>query len=195
MMQVRVLLGVLDLLSAISSSVNSYREFIMNRNEKNLQKRFAPENALISEVKGSPLSNMALYPFFDNNGIRWETSEHYYQAAKFVEGSEPWKMIRSNSSPYHAKSVSRKFPAIGNFDEIKIQAMKWAIWYKFTQNQEALDYLRKTNPTIVEFNNWHDNFWGHCVCPRCASVQKKNNLGVLLMMLRDKLAQDIITDA
>jgi len=38
----------------------------------------------------------------------------------------------------------------------------------------------------VEFNDWHDNFWGSCVCNRCTEEIHHNNLGQLLVIIRDR---------
>ncbi len=37
---------------------------------------------------------------------------------------------------------------------------------------------------IVEYNHWHDNFWGDCLCDRCKHIDGENMLGKMLMAIR-----------
>lgn len=41
---------------------------------------------------------------------------------------------------------------------------------------------------IIELNFWNDNFWGQCNCKKCtaSNIIGENNLGKLLMKIRDK---------
>lgn len=41
---------------------------------------------------------------------------------------------------------------------------------------------------IVEHNQWHDNFWGSCTCPKCGN-KGNNALGKMLMNLRNELSE------
>lgn len=43
------------------------------------------------------------------------------------------------------------------------------------------------NETLIEGNWWHDNFWGACSCPKCEKKRKHNNLGKILMYVREGL--------
>ena len=38
---------------------------------------------------------------------------------------------------------------------------------------------------LIEGNTWSDNFWGDCHCPKCRGIKGENNLGKLLMKIRE----------
>ena len=40
---------------------------------------------------------------------------------------------------------------------------------------------------LIEGNHWHDNFWGICTCDKCWDKRQENQLGKLLMKIRNKL--------
>lgn len=52
------------------------------------------------------LSNFAAYPF-ELDGKRWPTSEHYFQAMKFLN-PETQNLIRSLDTPGRAAKVGRR---------------------------------------------------------------------------------------
>jgi ribA/ribD-fused uncharacterized protein len=80
-------------------------------------------------------SNFALYPI-KLKGKIWKTSEHYFQAQKFLDTSYQEK-IRKAGSPMKAAQLgrSRKVRIIKNWDKIKDQVMFEAIKAKFTQHK------------------------------------------------------------
>lgn len=64
------------------------------------------------------------------------------------------------------------------------------VYQKYFRNPDHKKELLRSHPyEIVEWNRWHDNFWGCCVCPRCAEKDLKsgNYLGKILMKVRDVL--------
>ncbi len=131
------------------------------------------------------LSNFALgYGFEDSDGIWWETSEHYYQAMKspFAEEREE---VRKQSSPSAAKKKGEDINCYADWEEgRKIEAMKMALGYKFS-DLEAKTRLVNTSPDyLVEYAPWGDDYWG---------VDKhykgKNILGKLLVSLREELIE------
>ena len=59
--------------------------------------------------------------------------------------------------------------------------MEEGVYAKFSQNPELMAKLRELPKPIVEFNNWHDNFWGECLCESCQNKGKGlNYLGQIL---------------
>jgi ribA/ribD-fused uncharacterized protein len=131
------------------------------------------------------LSNFALgYGFEDNDGIWWDTSEHYYQAMKspFAEEREE---VRKQESPGAAKKKGREINCYADWGEgRKIEAMMMALGYKFS-DPEAKTRLINTSPDyLVEYAPWGDDYWG---------VDKhykgKNILGKLLVALREELIE------
>jgi len=56
---------------------------------------------------------------------------------------------------------------------------------KFEQNKDIKDLLISTKGyELIEGNNWHDNIWGDCDCPKCENITGKNLLGKVLMLVR-----------
>lgn len=133
-------------------------------------------------------SNMHNAPFVDKHGVKWACSEIYYQAHKFPVGSETYTRIAKMTNPYQAKTAGKSVGMREDWDNIKVNVMKWALWYKFSQNEDLkAKLLNCPDDMLVEENYWHDNFWGACNCPRCKGVQKHNTLGELLKQLKTKL--------
>lgn len=50
--------------------------------------------------------------------------------------------------------------------------------------REVLDSTKGVE--LVHCNTWHDNFWGDCICERCKSITGRNELGKILMRIRDE---------
>ena len=63
----------------------------------------------------------------------------------------------------------------------------------FTFDKETINVLEKLLETgdegIVEWNNWHDNIWGDCICLKCEDIVGTNHLGKLLMRIRTELKE------
>ena len=60
--------------------------------------------------------------------------------------------------------------------------MKDGLYAKFTQNSELYNLLLSTGSSIIiEGNQWQDTFWG------VVNGEGQNNLGLLLMLLRNEL--------
>ena len=123
---------------------------------------------------------------FDLDGKNWKTSEHYFQAQKFV-GTEYYGMVLKAKSPREAANMgrNRSFPLRNDWEQVKEDVMRKALEAKFTQNDSIKKILLSTDDKILIENSPNDYYWG------CGSDQSgKNRLGVLLMELRDKLKQN-----
>jgi predicted NAD-dependent protein-ADP-ribosyltransferase YbiA (DUF1768 family) len=71
--------------------------------------------------------------------------------------------------------------------------MEFGLRKKFASGTSHCRRLLDTPGEIVENNNWHDNFWGKCRCNNCTKRVHRNELGKLLMKIRDELlAQEIV---
>lgn len=115
-------------------------------------------------------------------GKIWMSSESLYQASKTLNLNKR-EEIRLN--PDKVKQIGKYVILRDNFNLIKLGLMKKILNEKFKQNQELMAKLNKIEGKIVEGNTWHDNFWGECSCNKCKKVNKNNNLGKLLMEIRD----------
>ena len=80
------------------------------------------------------MSNFAPYPFSDGSKI-WPTSEHYFQAQKFLVPQIQEK-IRQIASPMDAalEGRNRQNPLRPDWEEIKDEVMLQALRMKFNQH-------------------------------------------------------------
>ncbi len=130
----------------------------------------------------SNFSNHAIYL----DRLIWQTTEHYYQAAKYTDLSKQ-NEIRLAVSPVLAKEISRYHSdhIVSNWNEIKEAVMLKAISAKFIQHPELKNLLISTqNKKIIELSK-SDTFWGD---PGDGSG--KNKLGCILMMVRDNIRKE-----
>jgi len=113
----------------------------------------------------------------------WMTSEHAYQAAKFVEPTIT-EEIRLACSAHDAKKLARRNDAfkVANWQEIKLLIMEEILRAKLEQHPYIQKKLTETgNAEIVE-DSPTDNFWG-----RGCDGKGQNNLGKIWMKLRTEL--------
>jgi hypothetical protein len=91
----------------------------------------------------------------------------------------------SRMGPHESKRRSREFELRADWDEIKLDVMACALQHKFKQGTTWRAKLMATEGPIIETNNWHDNFWGNCVCgkQKCRDPGL-NHLGKILENLR-----------
>lgn len=133
------------------------------------------------------LSNFYPSKFIDCVGNEWPTVEHYYQAMKAESVIEREK-IRNAPTPSIAKKMGRSVELRSDWESVKFNVMRNALYYKFRQNEDLKNKLKETGKSyIVEGNMWHDNIWGSCYCKKCKNKRGQNYLGRLLMRLRSRL--------
>jgi ribA/ribD-fused uncharacterized protein len=114
--------------------------------------------------------------------------EGEYQAEKHA-GHPIRQYIILNSSPKVAKQLGRRWKLNRyqtiEWDHRKRQVMYELVKQKFEDHPEYGVVLTLFDYDIIEYNNWHDNYWGDCTCLRCPEPGE-NNLGQILMQLRDE---------
>lgn len=127
-------------------------------------------------------SNFAHYGF-ELNGKYWMTSEHYFQAQKF-HGTEYEESIRLLDDPMKVAEMGRRrnLPLREDWEQVKDDIMRKAVYAKFSQNNELKNILLKTGSEYIVENTSNDYYWG---CGTDGSG--KNMLGIILMEIRDKL--------
>jgi len=159
------------------------------------------DNDIINEFTGKYNFLSNFYPVPIDTGRRTYASvEHYYQAMKSMPGeiievkennvlvkktARQW--VSEAKTPGEAKKRGKKVPLRSDWEIIKIPVMKWGLRRKFTQAEMAAKLLDTKNKILIEGNWWHDNFWGNCTCSKCQNPHGKNNLGELLMMIRNEV--------
>jgi ribA/ribD-fused uncharacterized protein len=138
--------------------------------------RFVGEYAWLSNFYASPL-RVGKY--------NAQTVEHAYQLWKCANtGDRGW--VCAAPTPAEAKRRGRRVMQRADWNDIRVQAMRYCLTLKFAPGTELAAKLVALGGEIVEDNYWHDRFWGRCVCAKCGG-QGENMLGTLLMERRAEL--------
>ncbi len=127
-------------------------------------------------------SNFARYPLELKDKI-WPTSEHYFQAQKFV-GTEYEEAVRLAESPRIAAQMGRdrNRPLRSDWEMVKVDVMREAVMAKFTQHLELREMLIGTGFSVLIEHTENDGYWGDG-----GSGKGKNMLGRILMEIREEL--------
>lgn len=101
-------------------------------------------------------SNFAAFPI-EIDGRTWPTSEHYFQAQKFI-GTEHEELIRTTPSPMAAAKIGRdrKRPLRPDWEEIKDCVMRKAVWAKFNQHPQLATMLIETGDAVIVEHTHND---------------------------------------
>lgn len=123
------------------------------------------------------------------DGILYKNAESMYQAYKCKNKSQRYKLFTGISGA-EAKKRGRKIDVRNDWEEVKFSIMKLVVEQKFKQNLSIRKKLLDTGEEqIIEGNYWHDSYWGVCTCDKCKSINGENNLGKILMEVRDYYKQ------
>jgi N-glycosidase YbiA len=120
---------------------------------------------------------------FELDGVRWPTSEHYFQAQKFA-GMPHVEEIRQARSPMIAARMgrARARPLRPDWNGVKDDVMREAVRRKFEANPDICDILLLTGDEQIVEQTTRDYYWG------CGTDGTgKNMLGKILMEVRDIL--------
>lgn len=127
-------------------------------------------------------SNFSPHPF-ELDGLRWLTSEHFFQAQKF-EDQEYREKIRATASPMIAARLgrSRQVKLRNDWEDVKDEVMLRAVRAKFSAHAALRDELLATGDEEIIEQTTRDKYWG------CGSDgQGLNKLGLILMAVRKEL--------
>ena len=131
------------------------------------------------------LSNFYWSPIFYQEKL-YPTAGHLFQALKTKDKKERDK-IRIARTPGIAKKIGQTVSLKKDWEKIKDKLMYMIVRLKFLQNTELkLSLFNTKDSTLIEGNYWHDNYWGGCFCSKCKLIQGKNQLGKILMRIREK---------
>jgi hypothetical protein len=120
---------------------------------------------------------------FELDDAYWPTSEHYFQAQKFV-GTPHADQIREVKTARDAAKMGRdrKRPLRPDWNEVKDDIMRKAVLRKFETHADIREILLATNDEPIVENSPVDYYWG---CGKDGSG--KNQLGLILMEVREIL--------
>jgi len=132
-------------------------------------------------------SNFSQHPF-ELDGLRWPTSEHYFQAQKF-EGTPYAEQIRQAPTPKQAANLgrSRFHPLRPDWNDVKDDVMRRAVLAKFRAHYPILAVLLSTEDEQIIEKSAKDYYWG---CGREGTGQ--NRLGQILMEVRETVREEVM---
>ncbi len=117
------------------------------------------------------------------DGLVWPTTEHYFQAQKFIDPAQQ-EMIRSAATPGAAKKRAWA-PGLqrrADWDTVREAVMLNALRAKFSQHPDLRVRLLATGETVLAEHTANDYYWGDG-----GDGSGQNRLGALLMQVRHEL--------
>lgn len=116
------------------------------------------------------------------NGITYQNNEAAFQAQKCTKREDQLLFSKLNSS--EAKKLGRQVSLRSDWESVKINIMQEVVFAKFSQNPALAEKLINTGIAYLEEGNtWGDRIWG------TVNGQGANNLGLILMEVREKIKQ------
>jgi ribA/ribD-fused uncharacterized protein len=120
-------------------------------------------------------------------GATWPTSEHWFQAQKFVGTTAEAEMaekIRAEPSPMKAALMGRdrSLPRREGWDTLRDDVMRQAVRAKFTQHDDLREVLLGAGDAVLVEHTANDSYWGDG-----GDGSGKNVLGRILMEVRAEL--------
>ena len=145
------------------------------------------EDKTVRQFKNEYKMFSNFYPctvFFE--GRNYPTVEHAFQAAK----SNNWKFRKQLSEvpvdqPGYTKKLGSTVTLRKDWEIVKISIMRRLLMQKFCCDDFRKLLISTNEAVIIEGNWWHDNYWGDCYCQKCKDIEGKNQLGKLLMKIRE----------
>lgn len=112
------------------------------------------------------------------------TLEHFYQEAKTLD--REWKLrIRSAATASKARQLGNGCPIQTYWERLKLDVMRKLLERKF-RREPWRTKLATFEGELVEWNDWHDTFWGKCICPTHGG-RGLNVLGQMLTQIRGNI--------
>jgi ribA/ribD-fused uncharacterized protein len=142
------------------------------------------------------LSNMAGgYPLVIND-VTFRTSEALYQALRFPKFQEAQRIAFTEASPMMAKGKTKRFRPTHSrpdWNEVRLEVMYYCLRVKLARHRAKLGaLLRDTGDRVIVEETTKSGpdslFWGaRAVNGQPEVLEGQNNLGILLMKLREEL--------
>ncbi|WP_138497804.1 NADAR family protein [Nostoc sp. PA-18-2419] len=128
---------------------------------------------------------------FELDGLYWPTSEHYFQAQKFINTPHV-EQIRLIKTPKDAARMGRERtrPLRQDWEQVKDDIMRQAVLRKFQTHMDIKNILLSTGDEEIVENSPIDFYWG---CG--ADGSGKNKLGKILIEVREILRRTYSIDS
>lgn len=115
------------------------------------------------------------------DGYTYRWSEAAYMAEKTFSLDEK-RALRCCFTAAGAKTLGQTVTLRSDWEEVKFEKMLKVLRCKFSQDEFCRDLLLSTGDKYIEETNWWgDDYWGK------STTNGKNNLGKILMQIRDEL--------
>lgn len=118
-------------------------------------------------------------------GFHWQTSEHAFQAMKFIE-IEPiiFEQIKNASSAHDAKKIAKEHAERRREDwsAVKVSIMEEIVREKLLQHEYIQKKLLETGDKEIVEDSPKDSFWGWGF-----DQKGENHLGKIWMKLREEM--------
>ena len=117
------------------------------------------------------------------DGKYWPTTEHYFQAQKFV-GTEHETIVHAAKAPGEAARLGRdrNRPLRSDWEGVKDGIMRKAVRAKVAQHADVREELLGTGDAKLIEDTSGDYYWG-----RGTRGTGKNMLGIILVEVREEL--------
>ena len=121
------------------------------------------------------------------DGTIWPTSEHYFQAQKFVDEQHRFEILMAKTPKEAARmGRERSRPLRSDWEGVKDDMMRKAVQTKVMQHPDVRAALLSTGDARIIEHTKSDSYWGDG-----GDGSGKNMLGVILMEVRDGLLKRI----
>jgi predicted NAD-dependent protein-ADP-ribosyltransferase YbiA (DUF1768 family) len=141
----------------------------------------------------------AYYCLAEYDGVIYNSAEAAFLASQY---DSPYfrSMFRDSALPiWRARELAKRLQKRRDWTpELSLELMRQITLDKFSRSLNLRSLLLATrHERIVAENNWHEQFWGRCICnTRPGKYGQKdaclmpgsNHLGKILMSVRDQLA-------
>ena len=144
---------------------------------------------VIDEFKGNYKMFSNFYPvIIFHSGVKFPSVEHAYVASKSKDRLFRYRISQiPEDQAGKAKRRGEKIQLRENWDMLKLSYMRRFLIQKFSYRQFRELLISTGDATLIEGNYWHDNYWGDCYCPKCGNITGQNQLGKMLMKMRDTI--------
>ena len=118
------------------------------------------------------------------DGFTWSTTEHYFQAQKFVSDEKHFQNVLQAPKPFDAFMYARKHKSEARSDwpAVKDGIMLKACMAKFEQHADLRALLLSTGDRLLFEHTTNDSYWGDG-----GDGSGRNQLGITLMEVRRRL--------
>lgn len=118
---------------------------------------------------------------FEVDAIYYKTSEHYFQAMKFISSPQDMEDVRRAATPKLAATIGRdrQRPLRPDWETVKDDVMRKGVLHKFETHADIRELLISTGDEELVENAPGDRYWG-----AGSDGTGKNMLGIILMETR-----------